>query len=85
MQAVVKLKAAESLDKTPLDKRPDARYAGELVWTEPFVTVAKQTLRLELDVHKHDGRICHPLRFTAEARCEGLEAVAQDSRWREVR
>ena len=58
MQAVVKLKAAESLDKTPLDKRPDARYAGELVWTEPFVTAAKQTLRLELDVHKHDGRIC---------------------------
>ena len=58
MQAVIKLKAAESFDKTPPDKRPDARYAGELVWTEPFVTAAKQTLRLELDVHKHDGRIC---------------------------
>lgn len=58
MQAVVKLKAVESHNKTPLDKRPEARYVGELVWTEPFVTATKQTLRLELDVHKHDGRIC---------------------------
>jgi len=57
LQVVVKLKAAESLDKTPPDKRPDARYAGELVWTEPFVSAKKQTLRLELDVRKHDGRI----------------------------
>ena len=57
MQAVVKLKAGESLDKTPPDKRPGARYAGELVWTEPFVTATKQTLHLELDVRKHDGRI----------------------------
>jgi len=57
MQAVVKLKAVESLEKTPLDKRPEARYAGELAWTEPFVSARKQTLRLELDVRKHDGRI----------------------------
>ncbi len=57
LQAVVRLKASESLDKTPSDKRPDARYAGELIWTEPFVTATKQTLRLELDVRKHDGRI----------------------------
>ncbi len=57
MQAVVKLKAVESHNKTLLGKRPDARYVGELVWTEPFVTAAKQTLRLELDVRKHDGRI----------------------------
>ena len=57
LQAVIKLKAAESLDKTPLAKRPAARYTGVLVWTEPFVTARKQRLRLELDVRTHDGRI----------------------------